>query len=122
NNHYGQRIFTAHSIFEPRRWDREHAGPQVLSCEIPSVTLMPGEYSVKVWLDLRGKEADAIEDAVKIKVVEADFYGSGRAPWQGPRSPGLVVLPHRWYLEAESPAPVNHYLEIGNPQCHPQTR
>jgi lipopolysaccharide transport system ATP-binding protein len=122
NNHYGQRIFTAHSIFEPSRWDSEHVGPQVLSCEIPSVTLMPGEYSVKVWLDLRGREADAIEDAAKIKVVEADFYGSGRAPWQGLMAPGLVVLPHRWYLEPESASPVNQYLEIGNPQCHSQTR
>src|SRR5207245_10149910 len=53
NNIYGQRIFTAHTMFEPGRSDEEHFGPQVFSCEIPSFTLVPGEYWVKVWLDLK---------------------------------------------------------------------
>src|SRR5216683_2081963 len=77
NNSYGHRIFTAHSVFEPNRWEKERLGAQVLSCEIPSFTLTPGEYTVKVWLDLKGSEADAIEDAAKITVLEADFYGTG---------------------------------------------
>lgn len=94
NNSYGQRVFTAHSVFEPNRWEREHSGRQVLSCEIPSFTLMPGEYAVKVWLDLKGSEADAIEDAAKITVLESDFYGTGRVPWNG-----SFVLPHKWYLD-----------------------
>jgi hypothetical protein len=55
---------------------------------------MPGEYKVKVWLDLRGKEADAVEDAAKISVLESDFYGTGKVPWNG-----TFVLKHRWYLE-----------------------
>jgi lipopolysaccharide transport system ATP-binding protein len=122
NNHYGQRIFTAHSIFEPNHGEREREGRQVLCCEIPSFTLMPGEYTVKLWLDLRGKEADAIEDAVKIRVLESDFYGSGRAPWQGPMSPGVMVLEHRWYLDPVAvPTGVNRYLEIRNRECHPRT-
>ena len=94
NNSHGQRIFTAHSVFEPNRSDQEHVGAQVFSCEIPSFTLMPGQYAVKVWLDLKGSEADAIEDAAKIRVVESDFYGTGRVPWNG-----AFVLKHRWYLE-----------------------
>jgi lipopolysaccharide transport system ATP-binding protein len=94
NNSHGQRIFTAHSVFEPNRSDQEHVGAQVFSCEIPSFTLMPGQYTVKVWLDLKGSEADAIEDAAKIRVVESDFYGTGRVPWNG-----AFVLKHRWYLE-----------------------
>jgi len=94
NNNYGQRIFTAHSVFEPNRWEKEHQGAQVLSCEIPSFTLTPGEYTVKVWLDLKSSEADAIEDAAKITVLESDFYGTGKVPWNG-----AMVLKHRWYLE-----------------------
>jgi lipopolysaccharide transport system ATP-binding protein len=93
NNVYGQRIFTAHSVFEPNRWENERSGRQVLSCEIPSFTLTPGEYTVKVWLDLK-TEADAIEDAAKITVLESDFYGTGRVPWNG-----AMVLKHHWYLE-----------------------
>jgi lipopolysaccharide transport system ATP-binding protein len=99
NNNYGQRIFTAHSIFEPNRWDKECSGRQALSCEIPSFTLMPGEYTVKVWLDLKGTEADAIEDAAKITVLESDFYGTGKVPWNG-----TFVLNHRWYLEQAADA------------------
>jgi lipopolysaccharide transport system ATP-binding protein len=94
NNIYGQRIFTAHSVFEPNRWEKERVGPQVLSCEIPSFTLTPGEYTVKVWLDLKGSEADAIEDAAKITVLESDFYGTGKVPWNG-----AIVLKHNWHLE-----------------------
>jgi lipopolysaccharide transport system ATP-binding protein len=104
NNTYGQRIFTAHSGFEPDRWEQERQGRQVLSCEIPSFTLMPGEYAVKVWLDLKGWQADAIEDAAKIRVVEADFYGAGRAPWGGKFVPGSFVLKHRWHLEKAAEA------------------
>jgi len=94
NNTYGQRIFTAHSLFEPNHWEKERSGRQIVSCEIPSFTLMPGEYTVKVWLDFKSTEADSIEDAAKIRVLESDFYGTGRVPWNG-----LLVLKHRWYLE-----------------------
>jgi lipopolysaccharide transport system ATP-binding protein len=99
NNIYGQRIFTANSMFEPNRSDKEHVGRQVFSCEIPSFTLMPGEYAVKVWLDLKGSEADAIEDAAKITVLESDFYGTGKIP-----KIGAVVIRHRWYLEQAADA------------------
>jgi lipopolysaccharide transport system ATP-binding protein len=94
NNSYGQRIFTAHSMFEPNRSTEEHVGRQVFNCEIPSFTLMAGEYGVKVWIDLKGSQADAIEDAAKIRVLESDFYGTGKVPWNG-----ALVLKHRWYLE-----------------------
>jgi lipopolysaccharide transport system ATP-binding protein len=94
DNTYGQRIFTAHSIFQPDRSIATRVGPQVYVCEIPSFTLIPGEYSVKVWLDLKRGQADTVDDAAKITVLEADYYGTGKVPWNG-----AFVLPHRWYLE-----------------------
>jgi lipopolysaccharide transport system ATP-binding protein len=94
NNSYGQRVFTAHSMFEPNRSVKECAGPQVFTCEIPRFTLMPGEYAVKVFLELKNREADAIEDAAKILVLESDFYGTGKVPKNG-----MFVLEHGWYLE-----------------------
>jgi len=100
NNSYGQRIFTAHSFFEPNPPDGEYVGSQVFCCEIPSFTLMPGEYTIKVWIDLRNAaDADAIEEAAKITVLESDFYGTGRVPWAG-----VLVLKHRWYLEPAADA------------------
>ena len=99
NNSYGQRVFTAHSMFEPNRGVEECVGPQVFTCQIPSFTLMPGEYSVKVFLELKNSEADAIEDAAKIRVLESDFYGTGKVPKNG-----MFVLEHDWYLEQAADA------------------
>jgi lipopolysaccharide transport system ATP-binding protein len=105
NNSYGQRIFTAHSFFEPNRLEKMYSGPQVFSCDIPSFTLTPGEYSIKVWLDLR-TTADSIEDAAKITVLQSDYYGTGKLPWSG-----ACVMKHRWYSEeigTESPLVISN--------------
>ena len=97
DNIFGQRVFTAHSFFEPNRSHGEVAGPQVFVCDIPSLTLMPGDYLLRLWLDLNNSEADLINDAARITVVESDYYGTGKAPWNG-----AFVLPHNWYLETPS--------------------
>ena len=93
NNLMGERIFTAHSVFERHRtWD-ERVGEQVFVCEIPSLTLVPGEYRIKVALNIDNEETDLIEDAACLTVVESDFYGSGRVPWNG-----ACVIRHHWDL------------------------
>jgi lipopolysaccharide transport system ATP-binding protein len=91
---YGQRIFTAHSMFEPERPIGERVGPQVFVCEVPSLTLMPGTYVVKIWLDINHAEADLVNLAARITVLEADYYGTGKVPWSG-----AVVMRHNWYLD-----------------------
>lgn len=95
HNVYGQRVFTAHSMFEPDRSHGPLVGPQVFVCDIPSFTLVPGDYPVRVWLDVGNVEADVVEDALRINVIEADYYGSGKLPWNG-----AVVLQHRWRIES----------------------
>ena len=108
SNSYGQRIFTAHTAFEPERWEDERFGVQTLSCDIPSFTLTPGEYAVKVWLEVNSSEADSIEDAVKLRVLDSDFYGTGRVPWNG-----TFVLKHHWVLEpAASASDLAHAAEV----------
>ena len=94
DNIFGQRVFTAHSCFEPEPPHGERVGPQVFICDIPSLTLVPGEYILRVWIDIGRSEADLIDDAARIQVIESDFYGTGRVPWNG-----VFVLKHRWYLE-----------------------
>jgi|GraSoiStandDraft_46_1057282.scaffolds.fasta_scaffold03179_2 lipopolysaccharide transport system ATP-binding protein len=95
NNVLGQRVFTAHSLFEPERSHGECVGPQVFVCDIPSFTLTPGDYLVRVWLDVANAEADLINDAIQITVYESDYYGTGKVPWNG-----AMVLQHRWRLDA----------------------
>lgn len=98
-NIYGQRVFTAHSCFEPHRQHGAQPGPKVLVCDIPSFTMMPGDYVVGIWADVNGIMADLVEEAARISVVESDFYGTGKAPWNG-----VVVMRHRWHLEAAEDA------------------
>lgn len=93
NNAVGQRVFTAHTLFEPNRDHLPATGPQVMVCEIPSLTLAPGEYVLRVWLDVGNTEADLIDSAARITVLESDFYGSGKLP-----SDGMFVLDQRWSL------------------------
>jgi lipopolysaccharide transport system ATP-binding protein len=94
NDVFGHRVFTAHSRFEPDRSHGERVGRQVFVCYIPSLTLMPGDYAVRLWLDIGNTEADLINDAIRVSIVESDYYGTGKVPWNG-----AVVMKHRWYLE-----------------------
>ena len=94
NNLLGQPIFNAHTLFQPDRPQGEWVGDQTVVCEIPSLTLVPGEYIVLAVLIVRDVAVDAVEDAVRINVVESDYYGTGKVPWNG-----VVVLKHRWYME-----------------------
>jgi lipopolysaccharide transport system ATP-binding protein len=95
NNGAGQRVFTAHTLFEPNRDHAAVSGPQALVCEIPSLTLLPGDYVLRVWLDIGNTEADLIDSAARITVLESDFYGSGKLP-----SDGMFVLDHSWVLSS----------------------
>ena len=99
NNIFGQRIFTAHSQFEPHRSSHEHVGEQVFVCDIPSLTFMPGDYTLRLWLDIGNTEADLINDAARISVIESDYYGTGKVPWNG-----TFVLKHSWYEEKAADA------------------
>jgi lipopolysaccharide transport system ATP-binding protein len=99
NNIFGQRIFTAHSMLEPNRSSQERTGAQVFVCDIPSLTLMPGDYTLRLWLDIGNAEVDLINDAAQISVIESDYYGTGKVP-----PTGAFVLKHRWYLEQAADA------------------
>jgi lipopolysaccharide transport system ATP-binding protein len=100
DNPYGQRVFTAQSQFQPGRGTQARVGPQVYTCDIPSLTLTPGEYSVRVWLEIDNAEADLINDAVRLRVIESDYYGTGKVPWNG-----AFVLEHHWKNESANSPP-----------------
>ena len=92
-NLLGQRVFTAHTAFEPVRDHNQVIGTQVFACEIPSLTLVAGEYVLRVWMDIGQVEVDKIDNAARFQVIPSDYYGTGRSPWNG-----IFVLKHHWYL------------------------
>jgi lipopolysaccharide transport system ATP-binding protein len=90
----GQRICTAHSAYEPDRVHGDRVGEQVFVCEIPSLPLVPGEFKVGVGLDIGGHEVDWVDDAARINVIKADYYGTGVVPTRG-----AFLLRNRWMLQ-----------------------
>jgi lipopolysaccharide transport system ATP-binding protein len=96
-NLFGQRVFTAHTAFEPARGHDQIMGPQVFVCEIPSLTLVPGEYILRVWMDIGQVEVDKIDNAARFQMIPSDYYGTGRSPWNG-----VFVLEHHWHLAAQN--------------------
>jgi hypothetical protein len=63
-------------------------------CEIPSLTLIPGEYKIRVTLNIGGTVADIVHDAARFSVVPSDYYGTGKVPWNG-----TFVLEQHWRLD-----------------------
>jgi lipopolysaccharide transport system ATP-binding protein len=90
----GQVVLTTSTFFEPEHPKIERAGEQSLLLEIPRLTLVPGEYRLKVRLHLGREVADIIEDATRVTVLPSNFYGTGRMP-----SSGSFLLEQRWTLE-----------------------
>jgi lipopolysaccharide transport system ATP-binding protein len=93
DNLLGQRVFHAHSSYQPNRPQGKWAGDQTFVCHIPSLTLVPGEYKLKVALDIDNSNADTVGDAARLTIIESDFYGSGKVPRNG-----VFVLQHCWYI------------------------
>jgi lipopolysaccharide transport system ATP-binding protein len=91
DNLFGQRILTTNSAFDPAFAQDGRVGERTVVCEIPSLTLMPGEYRLRVALYLGGAEVDAVDDATGLTVVPSDCYGTGRLPQSG-----VFVLAQRW--------------------------
>jgi len=87
----GERICTAHSAYEPSRTYRRLEGQQVFLCEIPSLPLLPGEYKINVGLDINLSEADCVDDAARLTVLQSDYYGTGIIPVKG-----VFLLNSRW--------------------------
>jgi lipopolysaccharide transport system ATP-binding protein len=96
DNMLGQRILVTSSAFDPAFAGHERTGAQTVVCRIPRLTLMPGEYRLRVALLLGGAEVDAVDDATRLNVVPSDYYGAGRLPQSG-----AFVLPQSWSVEPE---------------------
>jgi lipopolysaccharide transport system ATP-binding protein len=98
DNLLGQRVFTAQTEYQPDRPQGRWDGEQIFVCEIPSLTLTPGEYKIKLALDIDNWPADTIEDATRLTVVESDYYGTGSIAITG-----MFVLNHNWRLLPQAP-------------------
>jgi lipopolysaccharide transport system ATP-binding protein len=95
DNLSGRCIFLAHSGYQPNRPAGKWIGSWEFVCDIPSITLVPGEYSITVSLDVDNLQVDTVDDATRLTIIASDYYGTGKVP----RS-GMLVLKHYWHTGA----------------------
>ena len=112
NTLVGECVFVADSGFDRACVIEELAGERVFVCEVPSLSLIPGEYMINVALCARGSAIDRVEDATRFMILPADYYGTGTLPKYG-----RCVLPHRWYIKDET----NLLLAAGGASALPGT-
>src|SRR5215469_6573644 len=91
NSLLDEAIFVANSGFDPNCANEEVWGERTFICDIPSFSLVPGDYMVNVSLVVRGIWIDCVDDAARFSVMASDHYGTGRVPKHG-----RCVLPHGW--------------------------
>jgi lipopolysaccharide transport system ATP-binding protein len=97
NSLMGEPIFVANSGFEPACVSELTSGEQTFICDIPSVSLVPGEYMMNVALAVREQLIDCVPDSARLSIIPTDFYATGRVPKYG-----NSVLPHHWSRQASS--------------------
>lgn len=99
NSMFGERVLTLNTLCDPYLTYEPLSGETVVVCDVPSLTLIPGEYMVSLFLDFGNQRADVVHDAFVLSVLEADYYGTGKAPFSG-----AFVVPHRWSVESAPPS------------------
>ena len=74
------------------------AGDGYLDLEIDSLNIMPGRYSLSLFLDscVEKRVYDSLEHAVHLDIEEAPIYGTSR---RIDSRFGLVFFPQRWRLD-----------------------
>jgi lipopolysaccharide transport system ATP-binding protein len=92
-DHVGHRVLVLTSLCQPRWPEDERVGEQTVECNIPSLTLVPGDYRIEVLFDIGPEVVDHVENAARLTVLPADYYGTGKIP-----KTGTFVLKHHWRL------------------------
>lgn len=95
-NQAGSAVFTCRSDVANAQLRGLPASGRLV-CHIPRVPLSPGIYSITLTLLVGGRRADKIRHAAVLKVVEGDFFGTGKLP---PVQAGSVLVDHHWSAES----------------------
>ena len=68
-----------------------------LRCRLPALSLLPGAYSVDVYVGDGEVDCDALVGAARFQVLESDVYGTGHPPFA---RLGVIMLRPEWALDA----------------------
>ena len=96
---YGGAIFGNNNRVVPGFEFDTLTGPATIAIHFPQCRLMPGEYTVDLFLGNEHEDFDVVDEAIGFEIMPEDVYGSGKLP---PPSSGSIWLPTTWTLTPDT--------------------
>jgi homopolymeric O-antigen transport system ATP-binding protein len=94
-NSHGVAIFGVNNKFIGGYRFEKRTTAGVISCRLDDLPLLPGRYSLDIYLGDGIQDVDVISDAISVEVLSADVFGTGQLP---PAGAGLVFWPASFAL------------------------
>lgn len=92
-------IFGLNNLFLRCEQPRHPVTQADVICRIPNLPLMPGKYSLDLYLGTHGTNFDIIFDALIFEVLPRDVFGTGKLP---PPTSGSIFLPASWKIVSKT--------------------
>ena len=89
----GQRVLSLQTPLSNPPFDRI-TGRSMLDCRVDRFPLAPGDYWIKLTIEMVPDEVDEIDRVLRFTVTNGDAFGSGRG-WHT----GLCVTPSEWAFQ-----------------------
>ena len=93
-NYIGAAVFSVSNRVIPG-FDFKSVREGRITCHLEKLPLMPGTYTIDLYLGDEHLTVDAVFDSLSVEVITADVYGSGKLP---PAHCGPIYLPARFSL------------------------
>jgi lipopolysaccharide transport system ATP-binding protein len=90
----GQSLLLLRSDYTGDRFEHIPPRGQVI-CDVPHFPLMPGEYHLSLYAEKQEEILDWVSFAFDLKVVEGDYFGTGRLP---PKTHSPFLVNHFWTM------------------------
>jgi lipopolysaccharide transport system ATP-binding protein len=95
---YGAGVFGINNRIVPGFDFNKPMEKGIIRCHYDRVPLMPGIYTIDLYLGDKLHDIDTIHNAISFEVLPDDVFGSGRIP---PGNAGPVFLQASWTVESE---------------------
>jgi hypothetical protein len=94
-NSHGVAIFGVNNKFIGGYRFEKRITAGVISCRLDDLPLLPGRYSLDIYLGDGLQDVDVIIDAISVEVLSADVFGTGQLP---PAGTSLIFWPASFAL------------------------
>jgi lipopolysaccharide transport system ATP-binding protein len=94
-NQFGAPVFGVNNLVNPSGPLPRPIQKGTVEGTLRKLPLMPGHYTIDLYLGSRGRNFDIVEGATELVVEPRDVFGSGHLP---PPSAGNILWPAEWAI------------------------